>query len=118
MLARLLDVTIAGDTGPAALPDRDWVKRPTSTPARSSGLPWSSATSHVAARTAPAKEVTRDGAAAADPAVWPQLRDDDQRRDLTHQALPGPAIGGDSPREGCDRDTCSHSLRDGQQPLL
>jgi AcrR family transcriptional regulator len=103
ILTQILDVTIAGDAGPAALLDRDWVKQASQQPD-----PWQRLalviehTSQVAARTAPIKEVMRD-AAAADPAVRHLLREDDQRRYITQQALVDLIIGGDSLRAGCDR---------------
>jgi AcrR family transcriptional regulator len=103
ILTQILDVTIAGDAGPAALLDRDWVKQASQQPD-----PWQRLalviehTSQVAARTAPIKEVMRD-AAAADPAVRQLLREDDQRRYITQQALVDLIIGGDSLRAGCDR---------------
>lgn len=104
ILARILDQTIAGDAGPAALLDRDWVKQAGQHPSPRQRLALViQHTAHVAARTAPVKEVMRD-AAAADPAVRQLLREDDQRRYLTQQALVDLVIGGDSLRPGCDRD--------------
>jgi AcrR family transcriptional regulator len=104
ILARILDQTIAGDAGPAALLDRDWVKQAGQHPDRRQRLALViQHASHVAARTAPIKEVMRD-AAAADPAVRQLLREDDQRRYITQQALVDLVIGGDSLRAGCDRD--------------
>jgi AcrR family transcriptional regulator len=104
ILARILDVTIAGDTNPAALLDRDWVKHASQHPDPQTRLAQVIRhTSQVAARTAPIKEVMRD-AAAADPAVRQLLQDDDQRRYITQQALVDLITGQDSLRPGCDRD--------------
>ena len=104
ILARILDVTIAGDAGPAALLDRDWVRQAArhQDPRQRLALVVRH-TSQVAARTAPVKEVMRD-AAALDPAVRQLLLEDDQRRYLTQQALVDLIIGPDSLRSGCDRD--------------
>ena len=80
ILARILDQTIAGDAGPAALLDRDWVEHAGQHPDPRQRLALvMQHASQVAARTAPIKEVMRD-AAAADPAVQQLLQDDDQRR--------------------------------------
>jgi AcrR family transcriptional regulator len=104
ILARILDQAIAGDAQPAALLDRDWVKQASRHPDPRQRLALVIRhTSHVAARTAPVKEVMRD-AAAADPAVWQLIRDDDQRRYITQQTLVDSVIGADSLRAGCDRD--------------
>jgi len=104
ILARILDQTIAGDAQPAALLDRDWVKQASRHPDPRQRLALVIRhTSHVAARTAPIKEVMRD-AAAADPAVRQLIRDDDQRRYITQQTLVDLVIGEDSLRAGCDRD--------------
>jgi AcrR family transcriptional regulator len=104
ILARILDVTIAGDAGPAALLDRDWVRQAAThqDPRQRLALVVRH-TSQVAARTAPVKEVMRD-AAALDPAVRQLLLEDDQRRYLTQQALVDLIIEPDSLRPGCDRD--------------
>lgn len=104
ILARILDVTIAGDAGPAALLDRDWVRQAAThqDPRQRLALVVRH-TSQVAARTAPVKEVMRD-AAALDPAVRQLLLEDDQRRYLTQQALVDLIIGPGSLRPGCDRD--------------
>ena len=103
ILARILDVTIAGDAEPAALLDRDWVRQVGQDPDPRRRLAVVvQHTAQVAARTAPVKEVMRD-AAAADPAVRQLLRDDDQRRYITQQALVGLVIGDGPLRAGCDR---------------
>jgi AcrR family transcriptional regulator len=103
ILARILDQTIAGDAQPAAVLDRDWVKQASQHPDPRQRLALVIGhTSQVAARTAPIKEVMRD-AAAADPAVRQLIRDDDQRRYITQQALVDLITGEDSLREGCDR---------------
>jgi AcrR family transcriptional regulator len=104
ILARILDMTIAGDAGPAALLERDWVRQATQHPDPRQRLALViQHTSQVAARTAPIKEVMRD-AAAADPAVRQLLYQDDQRRYLTQQALVDLVIGENPLRAGCDRD--------------
>jgi TetR/AcrR family transcriptional regulator, regulator of autoinduction and epiphytic fitness len=104
VLSRILDQTVAGDAGPAALLDRDWVKQASQHPGPRQRLAMViQHTSQVAARTAPIKEVMRD-AAAGDPAVRQLLREDDQRRYITQQALVDLAIGEDQLRDGCDRD--------------
>ena len=64
VLARVLDVAIAGDAGPEALLDRDWVRQARTDPDPGRQLAQVIAhTSQVAARTAPVKEVMRDAAA-------------------------------------------------------
>ncbi|HEU5388610.1 MAG TPA: TetR/AcrR family transcriptional regulator [Streptosporangiaceae bacterium] len=104
ILARILDVTIAGDADPAALLDRDWVQQAAMHPDPRQRLALVVRhTSQVAARTAPVKEVMRD-AAASDPDVRQLLREDDRRRYLTQQALVDQIIGAGSLRSGCDRD--------------
>jgi AcrR family transcriptional regulator len=104
ILARVLDQAIAGDAEPAALLDRDWVKRAAAlTDPRQRLALVIRHTSQVAARTAPIKEVMRD-AAAGDPAVRQLLHEDDQRRYLTQRALVGHVIGAGSLRAGCDLD--------------
>ncbi|MGE5287193.1 MAG: TetR/AcrR family transcriptional regulator [Micromonosporaceae bacterium] len=104
ILTRVLDVTIAGDSGPAALLDRDWVRKASQHPDPRQRLALViQHTSGVAARTAPIKEVMRD-ATATDPAIRQLLREDDQRRRLTQQSLIDLVIGRDSLRAGCDRD--------------
>jgi AcrR family transcriptional regulator len=103
ILARVLDVSIAGDSAPEALLDRDWVKQAGQHPDPHQRLALVVRhASQVAARTAPVKEVMRD-AAAADPAVRQLLRQDDERRYLTQQALVDVIIGKSSLRAGCDR---------------
>lgn len=104
ILAQVLDATIAGDAGPAALLERDWVKQASQHPDPRQRLALIiQHTSQIAARTAPIKEVTRD-AAATDPALRQLVEDDDQRRYLTQQALVDLITSGDSPRPGRDRD--------------
>src|SRR6185437_10532672 len=104
ILARILDVTIAGDADPAALLDRDWVRQAARHPDPRQRLALVVRhTSQVAARTAPVKEVMRD-AAASDPAVRQLLLEDNQRRYLTQQALVDLIIGAGCLRPGCDRD--------------
>ena len=110
ILAQILDVTIAGDAGPAALLDRDWVRQASQEPDPRRRLALVvQHTSQVAARTASVKEVMRD-AAAADPAVRQLLRDDDQRRYVTQRALVG-LVTGDGPlRAGIDRDRAADTF--------
>ena len=104
ILARILDTTIAGDAGPATLLERDWVRQAGQLPDPRQRLALVVRhTSQVAARTAPIKEVMRD-AAAADPAVRHLLREDDERRYLTQQALVDLITGAGALRPGCDRD--------------
>jgi AcrR family transcriptional regulator len=104
LLARILDQAIAGDARPAALLERDWVRQASQHPdPRQRLASVIQHTSHVAARTAPIKEIMRD-AAAADPAVRQLLREDDQRRYLTQHALVDLIVGTDSRGAGCDRD--------------
>ena len=104
ILARMLDVTIAGDADPAALLDRDWVRQAARHPDPRQRLALVVRhTSQVAASTSPVKEVMRD-AAAADPAVRHLLIEDDRRRYLTQQALVDLIIGAGSLRPGCDRE--------------
>ena len=110
VLARVLDVTVAGDAGPDALLDRDWVSeaRQHPDPRRRLAVVVAHA-SEVAARTAPIKQVMRD-AAAADPAVRQMLREDHQRRYLTQQALVDIVIGPGTPRMGRDRENAVASF--------
>jgi AcrR family transcriptional regulator len=104
VLAQILDMTIAGDAGPATLLERDWVNEASRHPDPRQRLALVvEHTAQVAARTAPIKEVMRD-AAAADPAVRQLLDQDDQRRYITQQALVDLVIGEDALGAGCDRD--------------
>ncbi len=104
ILARLLDVTIAGDQEPGALLERDWVSqaRQEPSPQRRLALVVGRA-AEVAARTAALKEVMRD-AAAADPVMRELIGQDHARRYLTHQALVDIAIDGAALRPGCTRE--------------
>ncbi len=103
ILAKVLDVSVAGDAGPAALLDREWVQeaRRHPDPRTRLAIVVRNAAA-VAARSAPVKEIMRD-AAATEPAVRQLLREDDSRRYRTQQALVDLAIGTGSLREGCDR---------------
>jgi len=104
ILARILDETIAGDAGPAALLERDWVRQASQHPDPRQRLALVVRhASQVAARTAPVKEVMRD-AAAADPAVRQLLLQDEQRRHVTQQALVDLVLAGATARAGRDRD--------------
>jgi AcrR family transcriptional regulator len=102
ILARVLDVTVAGDAGPAALLDRDWVTQASRDPdpRRRLAIVVQHA-SQVAARTAPIKEVMRD-AAATDQLVRQLLHEDNQRRYLTQRALIDIVTGATALRPGCD----------------
>lgn len=104
ILARVLDVSVAGDAEPAALLERDWVNEARQHPdprARLATVVHNA--SEVAARTAPVKEVMRD-AAATEPVVRQLLREDESRRYRTQQSLVDLVIGPGSLREGCDRE--------------
>ena len=103
ILARALDVAVAGDAEPAVLLDRDWVReaRQEPDPRRRLALVVRQAAG-VAARTAPVKAVMRD-AAATDPAIRELIEEDHRRRYRTHQALVELVIAGAALRPGCDR---------------
>lgn len=104
ILARALDVSIAGDDAPLALLDREWVQAVAGD--QDAGRRLASVVGHaagVAVRTAPIKEVMRD-AAATEPAVWDLIREDDRRRHQTQRALVHLVIGDASLRTGIDRD--------------
>lgn len=113
ILARVLDITIVGDSGPGALLDRDWVNqaRHHRDPRRRLAIVVAQA-SQTAARTAAIKQVMRD-AAATDPVVRQLLHQDHQRRYMTQRALVDLVVGADSLRAGCDREraaACFYAL--------
>lgn len=87
ILARALDVSIAGDDAPLALLEQAWVDGVTGEgdPARRLEAVVRHAAG-VAIRTAPIKEVMRD-AAATEPAVRELIRQDHQRRRRSQRAL-------------------------------
>lgn len=93
VLARLLDLTIAGDAEPVPILERPWVVE-----ARSRADPEARLrlvvdhTSRVAARTAAIKEVLRD-AAAVEPSLHELIHLDDARRLVTHRALVEVVLG-------------------------
>ena len=100
LLAKALDIGVAGDNEPVALLDQTWVTRARAEPDASRRL--SIVVRHaaqVAARTAAIKNVIRD-AAATDPQARELLRIDTERRFRTQQTLVEVIIDGDSPRTG------------------
>lgn len=103
ILARVLDVDIAGDAAPIELLDREWVSR--ARRQRDAGRRLATIVQHaaeVAARTAALKEVMRD-AAATDPRVHDLIRADHDRRRQTQRALVDIAIGDTALRPGMTR---------------
>jgi AcrR family transcriptional regulator len=93
LLARALDVTIAGDADAVPVLDRDWViaARSEARPLRRLALVVAGA-ADIAIRTARLKEVMRD-AAATEPAIRDLLDDDDGRRLATQRSLVEIALG-------------------------
>jgi AcrR family transcriptional regulator len=87
VLARALDVAIAGDDDPVAVLDRDWVAtaREEPDPRRRLATVVTGA-ARIAARTAPLKEVMRD-AAATEPDIRALLDQDDAQRLVTQRSL-------------------------------
>ena len=103
ILARTLDVAVAGDAAPMALLDRDWVRRARAEPDAHRRLAMViENASAVAARTAPVKEVIRD-AAGVDPAAGALVRQDHERRYVTQQGLVHLVISGADLRPGINR---------------
>jgi len=104
VLARALDVTIAGDDAPLALLEREWVEQVAgeSDPRRRLEAVVRHAAG-VAVRTAPIKEVMRD-AAATEPAVRDLIRQDHRRRRRTQEALVRLVAGDDA---GLDPDAAA-----------
>jgi AcrR family transcriptional regulator len=104
ILARVLDVAVAGGADPVSLLDQAWVNRARREPdgvrrltivVRSAAL--------VAARTSTIKEVIRD-AAATEPEVRSLIRQDHERRYRTQQALVDLVLDARPLRPGLDRD--------------
>ena len=110
VLARALDTTIAGDHGPAALLDRDWVRNareaPTG-PARLAAV--LDSTASIAARTAALKEVMRD-AAATDLRIRELIDSDERQRRVTQRSLVEEVIGADALRPGMTVDRASDTF--------
>jgi AcrR family transcriptional regulator len=107
ILARALDVTVAGDTKPVALLDRTWVTRARAEPDGAGRL--AIVVRHaaqVAARTAAIKQVMSD-AAASEPNVRELIRVDTERRYITQQALIDLVIEARPLRPGMDRDNAT-----------
>lgn len=99
LLARALDVTVAGDTAVPLL-DRDWVARARAR--RSARRRLADVVQHaaeIAARTAPLKAVIRD-AVAVDPRARDLLDEDHRRRRQTQRALVEIVVGGEGLRPG------------------
>jgi AcrR family transcriptional regulator len=93
ILARCLDVAIAGDDDPVALLDREWVAAARTEPdprRRLTAVVIGAAT--IAARTAPVKEVMRD-AAATEPAIRELVEHDDAHRLVTQRELVAIVLG-------------------------
>jgi AcrR family transcriptional regulator len=87
ILARCLDVAIAGDDDPVAVLDRDWVAAAGDEPdPRRRLIAVVTGAAGIAARTAPLKEVMRD-AAATEPAIRELVDRDDAQRLATQRAL-------------------------------
>lgn len=93
ILARALDVTIAGDDDAIPVLERDWVTAARSEVREDRRLALVVAgAAEIAARTAPLKEVMRD-AAATEPVIRALLEDDDARRLATQRSLVEIALG-------------------------
>jgi AcrR family transcriptional regulator len=104
ILARSLDVTIAGDDEPVALLERDWVRRASREPDPGRRLAVVvRGASEVAAMTAEIKDVLRD-AAATEPELWALIKDDHERRLATQQELVDLLIKAHPLRPGLRRD--------------
>lgn len=93
VLAEALDVAIAGDADPLAVLDRDWVRAARRDPDPVRRLVRVIRhTTEIAARSAAIKEVIRD-AVATEPSLRDLIRQDDERRHRTQQALVGVVLG-------------------------
>jgi len=104
ILARALDVTVAGDTEPVALLEQRWVARARAEPDAVRRLSMVVRhTTQVAARTAAIKQVIRD-AAATEPQARELLRVDNERRYRTQHALVEVIIEASPRRAGVRRD--------------
>jgi AcrR family transcriptional regulator len=104
ILAAALDTSIAGDSAPVAVLERDWVTRARRQrdPKKQLRLIVAGAC-EIAARTAPLKEVMRD-AGATEPAVRDLVREDHERRRRTQAALVGLLAKQRPLRPGIDMD--------------
>jgi AcrR family transcriptional regulator len=104
ILARVLDISVAGDAEPVALLDQAWVNRARREPDRVRRLAIVvRAAALVAARTATIKEVMRD-AAGTEPEVQTLIRQDHEWRYRTQQALVDLILDARPLRSGLDRD--------------
>lgn len=104
ILARVLDVTIAGDAAPVGLLERDWVERARVEPDGRRRLTIVvEGAAKVAARTAAIKEVLRD-AAATDAGAAELLRQDTARRHATQKVLIDLVLDALAPRPKRARD--------------
>jgi AcrR family transcriptional regulator len=104
ILARVLDISVAGDAEPVALLDQAWVNRARREPDRVRRLTIVvRAAALVAARSATIKEVMRD-AAGTEPEVQTLIRQDHERRYRTQQALVDLILDARPLRSGLDRD--------------
>ncbi len=104
VLARALDVAIAGDAEPVEVLGREWVHEARQEPDPRRRLARIvQGTSEVAARTAPLKQVMRD-AAATDPEVRDLIDEDARRRHRTHEALVDLVIEAGPLRAGLRRE--------------
>jgi AcrR family transcriptional regulator len=93
ILARVLDMTIAGDADAVPVLDRDWVVAArTESDARRRLAAVVTGAASIAARTAPLKEVMRD-AAATEPEIRELLEHDDAQRLVTQRNLVEIALG-------------------------
>jgi AcrR family transcriptional regulator len=102
ILARALEVRVAGDAEPVALLDRGWVDQARTEP--DAGRRLEIVVEHaavIAARTAAVKEVLRD-AAAIEPDLADLITIDHQRRYRTQQALVAIIAGDGQLRDGTD----------------
>jgi AcrR family transcriptional regulator len=110
VLESALDTTIAGDSSPAPLLDREWV-----VDARSHRNPRARLeavvlhAAQIAARTAPVKQVMRD-AAATDRRVKRLIAEDHERRRRTQRALVEFAVGDEELRPGMTIDRAADSF--------
>lgn len=102
ILARVFDVTVAGDTHSVAVLDREWVQslRAEEDPVRRLEIVVHH-TAGISARTAAIKEVLRD-AAAIEPRVRDLITEDTRRRYQTQQTLVQLALEPTSARTGAD----------------
>lgn len=104
VLARALDIAIAGDAEPVEVLRRDWVDQARREPDPGRRLARIvRGASEVVARTAPLKQVMRD-AAATDPEVRDLIDEDGRRRHRTHEALVDLVIEAGPLRDGLRRD--------------